>query len=157
MAHAELNALLALGECDVDPRVCVLYTTAEPCPMCICAIRMYHIGKVYYASRDPVAGSIALATATPFMRRGQIEIVGPQCDDLESLLLAMLTESLLQHESCWAELAETWDPACAPGIQLGRRLFESGELARLRVDSASVDEVLDALAQQLESVVYQGG
>jgi tRNA(Arg) A34 adenosine deaminase TadA len=157
MAHAEINALLALGEYNVDPRTCALYTTAEPCPMCIGAIRMHHIGKVHYASRDPVAGSVALAAATPFMRRGQIEVVGPQGGDFERVLLAVLTESLLQHESDWAELAEARDPACTPGIELGRRLFESGELARLRADSASADEVLDTLARHLEGVVYQGG
>jgi tRNA(adenine34) deaminase len=155
MAHAEINALLALGECDVDPKTCTLYTTTEPCPMCLGAIRMYYIEKVRYASRDPVAGSAALATATPYMRHGQIEIVGPQCDDLESALLAMLTARLLQHASQWLELAEAWDPACVPAIRLGRRLFESGELVHLRASGASVDGVLDVLVHQLADVTCQ--
>ena len=100
MAHAEINALLALGDLDVDPRVCTLYTTTEPCPMCIGAIRMHWIGKVCYASRDPVAGSAAFATATPFMQRGQIETVGPQRSDLSGLLLGELS----QASSCTSDL-----------------------------------------------------
>jgi tRNA(adenine34) deaminase len=149
LAHAEMNAILALGDCDVDPRTCTLYTTTEPCPMCLGAIRMVCVGKIRYASRDPVAGSTALATATPYMRHAGIEIVGPQRDDLESALLAMLTARLLQYGSQWIDLAQAWDPACVPAVQLGRRLFESGELARLRANGASIGVVLESLTRQL--------
>jgi tRNA(adenine34) deaminase len=156
LAHAEMNALLALGECDVDPRTCTLYTTTEPCPMCLGTIRMVCIGEIRYASRDPVAGSMALATATPYMRQAGIRIVEPQRADLEAALLAMLTARLLQNGSQWADLAETWDPECVPAVQLGRKLFESGELARLRADGAPMSAILDALARQLVDEPCQG-
>jgi tRNA(adenine34) deaminase len=32
LAHAEMNALLALDHGHVDPRACIVYTTTEPCP-----------------------------------------------------------------------------------------------------------------------------
>jgi tRNA(adenine34) deaminase len=150
MAHAEMNALLALGQ-DVDPRTCALYTTTEPCPMCIGAIRMHTIGKVCYASRDPVAGSIAFATATPFMLRFPIVAVGPPHGALESALLAVLAEFSLRRKSRWPELAETWNPACAPAVRLGRSLFESGELARLRADGATAGEVFEPLARRVKA------
>src|SRR4051794_12741046 len=34
LAHAEVNALLALDHTAVDPAACVLYSTTEPCPLC---------------------------------------------------------------------------------------------------------------------------
>jgi tRNA(adenine34) deaminase len=145
-----MNALLALGACDdVDARTCALYTTMEPCPMCIGAIRMHLAGKVCYAARDPVAGSAALAAATPFMRRGEIEIMGPERSDLESVLQAMQAEFLLRRGTDWAERAEAAGPAHVPGVRLGRRLFESGELARLRAEGVAVEKVVEALVNEL--------
>src|SRR5438105_1014959 len=38
LAHAEVNALLGLAGSSADPRVLVLYTTAEPCPLCVGAL-----------------------------------------------------------------------------------------------------------------------
>jgi hypothetical protein len=110
---------------------------------------MVCVGEIHYASRDPVAGSMALATATPYMRYAGITIVEPQRADLEAALLAMLTARLLQNGNQWADLAKTWDPVCVPAIQLGRRLFESGELACLRADGASMGVILEALTRHL--------
>jgi hypothetical protein len=42
------------------------------------------------------------------------------------------------------------DPACAPGVRLGRRLFASGEVSRLVAAGLGPPAVLDWLAQQLE-------
>ena len=48
--HGEMMAIRgackALGTHDLTG--CELYTTAEPCPMCLGAIRWANIGKVYY-------------------------------------------------------------------------------------------------------------
>src|SRR5512140_3513299 len=38
LAHAELNALLALDFSAIDPHTCHIYTVTEPCPMCMGAI-----------------------------------------------------------------------------------------------------------------------
>jgi len=151
MAHAEMNALLALGGYDhpVDPRQCTLYTTMEPCPMCIGAARMYNIGKVRYAARDPVAGSACFATATPFMAHWPVEIGGAQDSDLESVLLAIHTECMLRRGSRWVEVTERADPAYTPAVILGRKLFLSGELARLGSEGVSTKKVLEWLVRQL--------
>lgn len=117
--------------------------------MCIGAGRMYGIGQVRYAARDPVAGSTCFAAATPFMERWPVEIVGPQDGDLESALLAMHADFLLRHGSRWAELSERAGAAFVPGVRLGRRLFASGELDHLRAGSAPVQEALDWLIQRL--------
>jgi hypothetical protein len=151
MAHAEMNALLALRAWEGDhPMSCTLYTTMEPCPMCIGAARMYMVGQVRYAARDPVAGSAPLAAATPFMARWPVEISGPQDSILESALLAVQADFLLRLGTRWARLAEEADPAFLPGVRLGRRLFASGELACLRADGVAVAEVLEWLVEELQ-------
>ena len=72
LAHAEMNALVDLDHAAVDVRECVLYTTLEPCALCVGAIRMLALKGVRYAARDAAAGSLALLEATDFMRRGQV-------------------------------------------------------------------------------------
>lgn len=51
-AHAEVNAIrkacMALGTFDLSG--CELYTSCEPCPMCLAACYWAHIDKVYYAA-----------------------------------------------------------------------------------------------------------
>lgn len=51
LAHAEVNALLEYGYRPPGPRP-VLYTTTEPCPLCMGAARMVGVGHVVYASRS---------------------------------------------------------------------------------------------------------
>lgn len=51
-AHAEVNAIRAacsaLGRFNLEG--CVIYTSCEPCPMCLAAIYWAHIDKIYYAA-----------------------------------------------------------------------------------------------------------
>ena len=59
-AHAEVSAIraacLALGTFSLQG--CVLYTSCEPCPMCLAAIYWAHIDAVYYgADKDDAANA----------------------------------------------------------------------------------------------------
>ncbi|WP_166332978.1 nucleoside deaminase [Sphingobacterium chungjuense] len=51
-AHAEINAIRAaakkIGKADLSG--CTLYTSAEPCPMCVSAIYWANITEVYYGN-----------------------------------------------------------------------------------------------------------
>ena len=49
-AHGEINAMRKAGRNlnTYDLSGCVLYTTGEPCHMCLCAIMWANIEKVYY-------------------------------------------------------------------------------------------------------------
>ena len=53
LAHAEVNALVTLDYDLHDPRACDLYTTTEPCPLCVGALRMADVAELRYASRNP--------------------------------------------------------------------------------------------------------
>lgn len=59
-AHAEVNAIReaskVLGTHDL--KGCILYTSAEPCPMCLSAIIWANIKEVYYALTKEEAGEI---------------------------------------------------------------------------------------------------
>ncbi len=59
-AHAEVNAIRAacvrLGTFNLSG--CVLYTSCEPCPMCLGAIYWAHIDKIYYGATQHDAADV---------------------------------------------------------------------------------------------------
>jgi tRNA(adenine34) deaminase len=76
LAHAELNALAGL-----DPvrryDAHVLYTTLEPCALCIGAAIMVMVGSVRYASNDVYAGGSQLQLDNPHTARQPLVVEGP--------------------------------------------------------------------------------
>lgn len=59
-AHAEVSAIrMACKKLKTFDLIgCVIYTSCEPCPMCLSAIYWAHIDKVYYANTKQDANSI---------------------------------------------------------------------------------------------------
>lgn len=59
-AHAEINAIREASKKlnTHDLSGCILYTSAEPCPMCLSAIIWSNIKEVYYANTKEDAGNI---------------------------------------------------------------------------------------------------
>lgn len=64
-AHAEVSAIRAaaarLGTFDLSG--CEIYTSCEPCPMCLGAIYWAHLDKVYYGNTKRDAASIGFDDA----------------------------------------------------------------------------------------------
>jgi len=64
-AHAEVNAIrkaaLALGTFDLSG--CEIYTSCEPCPMCLGAIYWAHLDKIYYGNNKLDAERIGFGDA----------------------------------------------------------------------------------------------
>ena len=62
-AHAEVNtirkACQKLGTFDLSD--CVIYTSCEPCPMCLGAIYWAHISRIYYGNTKKDAADIDFA------------------------------------------------------------------------------------------------
>ena len=59
-AHAEVNAIREASKVlnTHDLSGCILYTSAEPCPMCLSAIIWANIKEVYYANTKEEANEI---------------------------------------------------------------------------------------------------
>lgn len=62
-AHAEVSAIrLACKELNTfDLSGCVIYTSCEPCPMCLGAIYWARIGKIFYANTKVDADEIGFS------------------------------------------------------------------------------------------------
>lgn len=142
LAHAEMNALVRLGQTDVPPQTCTLYTTLEPCMMCLGAIRMVRIKAVQFACADPLAGSACLVETAPYQALGALPIHPAENKILADVQLVLMVEAMLRTKrDPWVAFVETAVPQPHPAFLLGKHLFASGELWRLGQQQPSVPEL----------------
>jgi len=91
MAHAEMNALMNLPY-DEHPEIrkYTMYTTTEPCPMCMGSIVMSDLRKVQIAMADPWAGAADMCQRLPYIASKNIRIsfVGGVVEKLLVILAA---------------------------------------------------------------------
>ncbi len=78
-AHAEILAIREAGRVlgKVNLAGCTLYSTLEPCPMCMGAIILANIRKLVYGARDPVKGAVeSFMKIREFPDGGRIDVIG---------------------------------------------------------------------------------
>ncbi len=159
LAHAELNVLLALPLAGWDktlpnsPRQWTLYTTMEPCPLCLGAFYMSGLRQLHYASRDPYAGSVNLLGATPYLSRKPIRVTGPH-PQLEPVCAALLIERTLRaHPGPGTlKLLDLWRQVTPHGVALGERLFAQQALPSLQAAGATAADMVTHVAREWEQV-----
>jgi tRNA(Arg) A34 adenosine deaminase TadA len=150
LAHAELNALLSIRGNEVDPRVCAIYTFVEPCPQCLGAIYISGVRKIYYAARDPYAGSLDLLGTTPYLSRKLISVNEPEAGVLENLSMGIYVIYFLQvHPQVAARVLPVWQQVLKEGVQFGENLSENDTFKSMKNRNVPETEVLEWLLNQL--------
>ena len=148
LAHAEINALLALESVPrPDCYGWTVYTTVEPCPQCAGAVTMSGIRGLSYAAPDPWAGCADLLTAHPYMARKGMRVErAPEGVIRASLLLlvhALLEEGGRPGSDVMLDSFAALHPA---EVERAVQLYAAGTLLRLRERTAVLDEALAVLA-----------
>ena len=149
LAHAELNALLALRPATWDktgpnnPRTWTLYTTMEPCPLCLGAFYMSGLRQLHYAARDSYAGSVNLIGASPYLSVKPVRVTGPH-PLLEPLCVALCVETNLRETTGdrTQRLLNYWRATMPQCVILCERLFELQTLPALRAANAPAAEMV---------------
>ena len=98
--HAEMEAIRTLpSELWENPASLTIYTTLEPCLMCMGAILLFGIGKVVFGAADSFGGAKQLEDRLPPFFKGRFESmdwVGPlmpeECNPLHQRLLEIEKE-----------------------------------------------------------------
>ncbi len=153
LAHAELNALLDLKLDQESRHISVLYTTMEPCPLCMGAIYMSSIRTLRFASRDPYAGSTNLLGATWYLSRKPVQAFGPDNPALEIILMAISLEfELFMRREAFSQnaLVKRWREVVPKGVELAEKLYQSGKLREKKENNAPAGEVIDWLVNQVQ-------
>jgi tRNA(adenine34) deaminase len=102
LRHAELNALLEGGEkLWEEYKRAILFTTVEPCPMCLGAVVMADIPHIIYGLNDSIVQSKHSVETNPYIRRHIKSYFG----------------GLLEEES--AQIIERYNPRILKYMQTG--------------------------------------
>ena len=147
LAHAEVNALLEVGYRLPGPRP-VLFTTTEPCPLCMGAARMTGVGHVVFAARDPWAGCASMAERVPYLVRSGPTAEGPVAG-LEDPLVALQTAVHLGVDVDAERFLSVWEDVLPVAVAAGRGLHQGGVIAALVDRQARPSEVWEALVAAL--------
>ncbi len=148
LAHAELNALVTLETRGIDRHTSVLYTTTEPCPLCMGAFYMSSVRELRYASREPFGGSVNLLGTTSYLSRRPVKVFGPERADFEIIIMALYVENNLFRRGEGPDaVLDAWEAVVPRGVELGRELYQSGALRKMRETECAAPEVLNRLAK----------
>lgn len=151
LAHAELNAILALDLSDIDPHTCELLTLVEPCPLCLGAVCMAGVKVIRYAARDSWAGSTNLLQASPYLRWKAIKAFPPEDGELEAVVHMLQVDAELKRGSRVNErVLAAWSTQYPAYTRLGYRLHASGIMAQMRAAGSAAGEVVARLAELLK-------
>ncbi|HSQ16865.1 MAG TPA: nucleoside deaminase [Anaerolineales bacterium] len=150
LAHAELNALLALKVDRPTRHAAALYTTTEPCPLCLGAFYMSSVRTLHYAARESFAGSTNLLGTTPYLSRKPIRVYGPAEPVLEALVTALAVEFELGDGIFpTSAVLQSWRETIPAGVMLGEQLYQNGELRRMKAENWTAMQVVAALREML--------
>lgn len=101
-AHAEVNtirkACRELGTFDLSG--CTIYTSCEPCPMCLGAIYWARISRIYYGNTRKDARDIQFADDFIY------EELDRKKEDRSVPIIPMLRDEALQSFRLWSEKAD---------------------------------------------------
>ncbi len=98
LQHAEMAALLKADKMRFPPskrRAMQLFTTLEPCMMCLGAAMSFFIGEIYYSLESPIDGAASLATR--YWQNNRKEIPGYSLPKINGGLLREQGKNLLRE------------------------------------------------------------
>lgn len=98
LSHAELNALLNGGEkLWTYYKRAVLFTTVEPCPMCLGAAVMADVPHIIFAKHDQVVHSKFSVESNPYIRRHIKSYFGGILEKESTQILAQYQPQVLKY------------------------------------------------------------
>ncbi|MBQ7990352.1 MAG: nucleoside deaminase [Oscillospiraceae bacterium] len=153
MAHAETNVLRRLDTRKYDASSLVLYTTMEPCPMCMGSILMTNIKRVRYAAEDRYCGMVHLLDREPYYSQKNV-----RCDledsELQEFQITMQAYYELQHIELGGSSAvfDKFREHCPQAAEAAVRLFADKTLDKAAENKTNVSEVYDRVMNTLQEI-----
>ncbi|MBN2499743.1 MAG: nucleoside deaminase [Anaerolineales bacterium] len=98
LRHAELNAMLDGGErLWADYERAVLFTTVEPCPLCLGAAVMADIPHIIFALHDEVVHSHYTVQHNPYVNRHIKSYYGGVCAEQSAAIFSRYNPEVLEY------------------------------------------------------------
>jgi tRNA(adenine34) deaminase len=143
LAHAEVNALVGL---DPERRYedHVLYTSLEPCLLCVGATVMATVGRLRYAGADPYGrGDGALAGMNPHVERVPLQLEGPRQDPF-GVLASALPPAFFLRRNPTGHVVLSYARLTPALLAVAERLLEAGA-PELAARGVALPDALEAV------------
>ena len=134
LAHAEMNCLLGARD-RVTYHDTTIYSTVEPCPLCMGAIYMTGVRNVHYAVADPYAGSTDVVGKTWYWSVKTMNINACQNETFVTIMAAwnfyFFFYEKKRRGEYWAshdEVLARWTMQHAKAYQLARKVWQQEPL-----------------------------
>jgi tRNA(Arg) A34 adenosine deaminase TadA len=148
LAHAEMNVLAQAIPADRLYEG-ILYTTLEPCAMCVWAAVVCGIRHIRYAAMDGSTGASGLLTAHPFLASKNVKLEGPEAA-LGAASLVLMTDWILREDSATAgRTLDAYRAQDARAVDLAQEWFRAGRLQAMAQAGVSSDALLAEITSAL--------
>ena len=144
LAHAEAGILRRLDTAEYDPRDLVLYSTMEPCPMCMGTIIMSNIKRVHYAAADSYCGMTHLTRTEPYYSSKNVSCFheGGEPEKFQ-LTIQAYYELRNIEQGAGSCVFEKFREHCPSAAETAVRLFAERWLDKAADSKTDVSEVYD--------------
>ncbi|WP_297957304.1 nucleoside deaminase [uncultured Ruminococcus sp.] len=150
ISHAEANALRRLDTARCNVRSAVLYTTMEPCPMCMGTAVMSNIKHLRYASCDPYCGSVYLKNEDPYISGKVLDYVH---EGGEPQLVQLVIQSYyeLRSEGRGDHVLRRFEELSSSAVAAARELYREKKLDSYVNSGADMAFVYDSIIAMINN------
>jgi tRNA(adenine34) deaminase len=163
MGHAEQNAFISLGILNREqpkPKKILaeytLYTTLEPCDMCVGTLIQSGLKHIHFLLPDPVGGAIDSLRLLPHVRQKGILINGPETGSTANIVMALFTVTMAKAGIPIPDEIASSLHVYADGFALGQLLFQSHELESFSEQQMPVSMLYNMLFERLQALPASG-
>lgn len=152
MSHAEMGALLDLDAANRDAvKKLILFTTMEPCPMCMGSLVMTGIRRLRVAARDPYCGAVHYCQDDPYIASKHMDVAfAPPLLETVQLALQSYYEYPRLEAGKTSVVVDLFERDNPRAVAIARILYRERWLDRKVEESASMSEIFDYIAVMAE-------
>ena len=151
IAHAEINLLRALDTSAYDPRTLTLYSTMEPCPMCMGTILMANIKRVHYAAADTYCGMTHLVKNVPYYASKNI-VCTHEGGDIEQFQVTIQAYYELRYieQGAGSQVFDSFMAHCPKAANTAKELYKTKWLDKAAEAEKDIGEVFDHIITRIQ-------
>ena len=156
ISHAEMNALYKFNQSQIyppNPRTCTLFSTMEPCSMCLGATIFSNIRTIFYAAEDSYAGGIHENRLPQYIER-RLSARNTPPTHYDSIQIVLQTVYLLEKSAQSIvkknDSLDLWSIRYPRAVELGKQFFKENILRDLANHGASFAYVKSIIISHLE-------
>lgn len=149
-AHAEMYCVRNLDiEKYPDFNEYQLYTTMEPCPMCMGTIVMGGIRHIHVAARDKYCGALHYAQDDPYMKSKNLQIYMAAEELGEVQMVQQSYHEIRRHQGEESKVLKEFKKDYPRATELAMKLYEERYFDKCIKNNTLYSEVYDSICKKL--------